>query len=97
MILPTAILVSHLAGAPALAPFQPEPVELQRARQLMVSKPHECVALTHLFLQREEKAVNQRASRQSINRPHLTPHYRTPEQTQSAWQTQALCQAKAGH
>lgn len=97
MILPTAILISHLAGAPAFAPFQPEPVELQRARQLMVSKPHECVALTHLFLQREEKAVNQRAGRQSINRPHLTPHYRTPEQTQSAWQTQALCQANAGH
>lgn len=97
MILPTAILISHLAGAPAFAPFQPEPVELQRARQLMVSKPSECVALTHLFLQRDEQVPSQRASaRQSLNHPQIIPHYRTPEQTQSAWQTQALCQANIG-
>ncbi|GHA24471.1 GGDEF domain-containing protein [Oceanisphaera arctica] len=97
MILSAAVLVSHLAGAPALSPYQPEPVELQRARQLMLSRPSECVALTNFFLQRKEvdpaKMVN---SRQDFDHQELAKRYRTREQSQAAWQIQALCQANEG-
>lgn len=97
MILSVAVLVSHLAGAPVLSPYQPEPVELQRARQLMLSRPNECVALTHFFLQRKEidpaQLVN---SRQDFDHQEMAKHYRTREQSQAAWQIQALCQANDG-
>lgn len=97
MILSVAVLVSHLAGTPVLSPYQPEPVELQRARQLMLSRPGECVALTNFFLQRKEidpaKLVN---SRQDFDHQEMAKHYRTREQSQAAWQIQALCQANEG-
>ncbi len=97
MILSVAVLVSHLAGAPALSPYQPDPVELQRARQLMLSRPGECVALTNFFLQRKEVDPAQMInSRQDFDHQELAKRYRTREQTQAAWQIQALCQANDG-
>ncbi|GAA3714548.1 hypothetical protein GCM10022421_22410 [Oceanisphaera sediminis] len=97
MILSAAVLVSHLAGAPALSPYQPEPVELQRARQLMLSRPGECIALTNFFLQRKEVDPAQMInSRQDFDHQELARRYRTREQSQTAWQIQALCQANEG-
>ena len=97
VILSVAVLVSHLAGTPVLSPYQPEPAELQRARQLMLSRPGECVALTNFFLQRKEidpaQLVN---SRQDFDHQEMAKHYRTREQSQAAWQIQALCQANEG-
>lgn len=97
MILSVAVLVSHLAGAPVLSPEQTEPVELQRARQLMLSQPAECVAMTQFFLQRKEidpaKLVN---SRQEFDQQMMASQYRSREQSLMAWQIQALCQANEG-
>lgn len=97
MILSVAVLVSHLAGAPVLAPHQTESVELQQAQQLMLSRPAECVAMTQVFLQRKEmdpaKLVN---SRQDFDQQTMAKQYRSREQSLTAWQTQALCQANAG-
>ena len=97
MILSVAVLVSHLAGAPVLSPHQIEPVELQRARQLMLSRPAECVAMTQFFLKRKAidpaKLVN---SRQDFDQQAMTQHYRSREQSLVAWQIQALCQANDG-
>lgn len=97
MILSVAVLVSHLAGVPALSPYQPEPTELQRARQLMLSRPNECVALTNYFLQRKEADPAQMiSSRQDFDHQEQARLYRTREQTFAAWQIQALCQANEG-
>lgn len=97
VILSVAVLVSHLAGAPVLLPHQTEPVELQQAQQLMLSRPGECVAITQFFLQRKEidpaKLVN---SRQDFDQQTMAKHYRSREQSLAAWQLQALCQANAG-
>lgn len=97
VILSVAVLVSHLAGAPVLSPQQPKPVELQRARQLMLSRPSECIAMTEFFLQRKEidpaSLVN---SRQEFNQQEMNKHYRTRAQTLVAWQIQALCQVNDG-
>ncbi|WP_417618142.1 GGDEF domain-containing protein [Oceanisphaera sp.] len=63
----------------------------------MLSRPSECVALTNFFLQRKEidpaKLVN---SRQDFDHQEMTKRYRTREQSQAAWQIQALCQANEG-
>lgn len=97
MIFSVAVLVSHLAGAPPLSPYQPEPTELQRARQLMLSRPNECVALTNHFLQRKEADPAQMInSRQDFDHQELARLYRTREQSLAAWQIQALCQANDG-
>ncbi|MCC4263128.1 tetratricopeptide repeat protein [Oceanimonas baumannii] len=94
MILSVAVLVSHLAGAPPLSSYQPEPAELQRARRLMLSRPGECVALTHFFLQRKEaKPASMFNSRQELDKLEQAKRYRTRGQTFTAWQLQALCQA----
>lgn len=94
VMLSVAVLVSHLAGAPVLSPHQIEPVELQRARQLMLSRPSECVAITQFFLRRQAidpaKLIN---SRQDYDQAAMTQHYRSREQSLAAWQIQALCQA----
>ena len=96
-MLSVAVLVSHLAGAPVLSPQQTEPVELQQAQKLMLSKPAECVTITQSFLQRKEidpaKLVN---SRQDFDQQTMTTHYRSREQSLVAWQIQALCQANEG-
>lgn len=97
MILSVAVLVSHLAGAPPLSSYQPEPAELLRARQLMLSRPNECVALTNHFLQRQEADPAQMiSSRQDFDHLEQARRYRTREQTFAAWQLQALCQANEG-
>ncbi|MGO1246757.1 MAG: tetratricopeptide repeat protein [Oceanisphaera sp.] len=97
VILSAAVLVSHLAGAPVLSPYQPEPVELQRARQLMLSRPNECVTLTHFFLQRKQIDPAQLINpRQDFDHQKMAKQYRTREQSQAAWQLQALCQANEG-
>lgn len=97
VILSVAVLVSHLAGTPVLQPNQIEPVQLQQAQQLMLSRPAECVAITQLFLQRKEidpaKLVN---SRQDFDQEAMSQHYRSREQSLMAWQIQALCQANEG-
>nr|WP_206063629.1 tetratricopeptide repeat protein [Oceanimonas sp. MB9] len=92
-----AVLVSHLAGAPPLSTYQPEPAELQRARQLMLSRPNECVAFTRHFLQRREASPGAMFnSRQEPDRLEQAKQYRTRGQTFTAWQLQALCQANEG-
>ncbi|WP_107851354.1 tetratricopeptide repeat protein [Oceanimonas marisflavi] len=97
MILSVAVLVSHLAGTPPLSSYQPEPAALQRARQLMLSRPGECVALTHHFLQRKEaKPASMFNSRQELDKLEQAKRYRTRGQTFTAWQLQALCQANDG-
>ncbi|MDV2856496.1 tetratricopeptide repeat protein [Oceanimonas sp. CAM02] len=97
MILSVAVLVSHLAGAPPLSSYQPEPAELQRARRLMLSRPGECVALTHFFLQRKEaRPASMFNSRQELDKLEQAKRYRTRGQTFTAWQLQALCQANDG-
>lgn len=97
MILSVAVLVSHLAGAPPLSSYPPEPAELQRARQLMLSRPDECVALTHYFLQRKEaRPASMFNSRQEPDQLQQAKRFRTRGQTFTAWQLQALCQANDG-
>ncbi|GAA3536290.1 tetratricopeptide repeat protein [Zobellella aerophila] len=97
MILSVAVLVSHLAGSPPLLEYQPEPAELQRARQLLISRPAECIALTNYFLQRDEadpeQLINSRQDRVYQDQGNT---YRTREQTLAALQIQALCQANEG-
>lgn len=97
MILSVAVLVSHLAGPPPLPQYQPEPAELQRARQLLISRPAECIALTNYFLQRDEVDLQQMINtRQDRVYQEQANTYRTREQTLAALQIQALCQANEG-
>ncbi|WP_375057693.1 GGDEF domain-containing protein [Zobellella sp. DQSA1] len=63
----------------------------------MLSRPNECVALTHYFLQRREVDPAQMInSRQDFDHQELARLYRTREQSLAAWQLQALCQANEG-
>ena len=63
----------------------------------MLSRPGECIALTNFFLQRKEVDPAQMInSRQDFDHQELAKRYRTREQSQTAWQIQALCQANEG-
>ncbi|WP_232455155.1 tetratricopeptide repeat protein [Oceanisphaera avium] len=86
-----------MAGAPVLSPQQTDSSVLQQAQQLMLSEPQACVALTQRFLQRKEidpaQLVN---SRQEFDHQAMNKHYRSREQSLTAWQIQTLCLANQG-
>ncbi|WP_243454264.1 GGDEF domain-containing protein [Oceanisphaera pacifica] len=63
----------------------------------MLSRPSECTALTQFFLQRKQIDPAQLINpRQDFDHQKMAKQYRTREQSQAAWQLQALCQANEG-